>query len=72
MGEGDPGTSRGLVREGDAVSQYWFIHAHRASYSITMLCRLPDVARSGYYAWLLRGVDWAMAGHLVVPCRRPH
>lgn len=39
------------------MSRYWFIHAHRASYSITVLCRVLDVARSGYYAWLRRSVS---------------
>lgn len=39
------------------MSQYRFIHAHQASYPITVLCRVLDVARSGYDAWRRRGVS---------------
>lgn len=39
------------------MSQYRFIHAHQASYPIALLCRIVGVARSGYYAWLRRGVS---------------
>ena len=31
-----------------------FIDAEKASYPITMLCRLVDVSRAGYYAWCHR------------------
>jgi putative transposase len=31
-----------------------FIDAEKALYPITMLCRLVDVSRAGYYAWLRR------------------
>jgi len=31
-----------------------FIDAEKASYPITMLCRLVDVSRAGYYAWSCR------------------
>ena len=31
---------------------YEFIKAHRAEYSVQALCRVLDVAPSGYYAWL--------------------
>ena len=31
---------------------YEFIKAQRAAYSVQMLCRVLDVAPSGYYAWL--------------------
>ena len=31
-----------------------FIDAEQASYPITMLCRLVDVSRAGYYAWSRR------------------
>jgi putative transposase len=37
------------------VSRYRFIHAERATYPITRLCRTLGVARSGYYAWRRRG-----------------
>ncbi len=32
-----------------------FIDAEQASDPITMLCRLVDVSRAGYYAWAQRG-----------------
>ena len=31
---------------------YEFIKAHRSEYSVQALCRVLDVAPSGYYAWL--------------------
>ncbi len=39
------------------MSRYRFIAAHRATYPITVSCRVLGVARSGYYAWLCRGVS---------------
>ena len=39
------------------MSRYRFIHAERASYPVTLLCRVLVVARSGYYAWARRGVS---------------
>lgn len=39
--------SAGRVR-----TTYEFIKAHRARYSVQALCRVLDVAPSGYYAWL--------------------
>lgn len=39
--------SAGRVR-----TTYEFIKAHRATYSVQALCRVLDVAPSGYYAWL--------------------
>lgn len=39
------------------MSCYQFIEAEKAWYPITMLCRVLGVARSGYYAWLRRGVS---------------
>ena len=32
-----------------------FIDAEKATYPVTMLCRLVDVSRAGYYAWTQRG-----------------
>ncbi len=31
---------------------YEFIQAHRDEYRVQMMCRVLDVAPSGYYAWL--------------------
>jgi putative transposase len=39
------------------VSRYRFISAEKAHYPITILCRVLDVGRSGYYAWARRGVS---------------
>jgi len=39
------------------VSHYRFIHAERANYPVTILCRVLHIARSGYYAWTRRGVS---------------
>lgn len=39
------------------MSQYRFIQAHQASYSIVLMCRVLAVARSGYYAWQRRRVS---------------
>src|SRR3954469_25403934 len=39
-GAGDPPKSGGLLREGDPVSRYRFIHAERANYPVTLLCRV--------------------------------
>jgi transposase InsO family protein len=39
------------------VSRYRFIHAERATYPITLLCRVLAVTRSAYYAWAGRGVS---------------
>ncbi|TDD40267.1 IS3 family transposase [Saccharopolyspora elongata] len=35
--------------------RYRFISAHRAVYGVQRLCRVLEVARSGFYAWLGRG-----------------
>jgi putative transposase len=43
------------------VSRYRFIAAEKASYSVALLCRVLQVASSGYYAWRHRG-----------PSRRSH
>lgn len=39
------------------MSRYRFIAAERAHYPITILCRVLDVGRSGYYAWARREVS---------------
>jgi len=39
------------------MNRYRFIHAERANYPITMLCRVLRVARSAYHAWARRGVS---------------
>lgn len=31
--------------------KYQFIEAHRDQYPVTLMCRVLDIARSGYYAW---------------------
>lgn len=37
---------------GRARLTYEFIRAHGATFSVQALCRVLDVAPSGYYAWL--------------------
>jgi putative transposase len=32
--------------------KYTFIKAHRREFDTAMMCRLLDVSRSGFYAWL--------------------
>jgi len=39
------------------VNHYRFIHAERACYPVTLLCRVLAVARSAYYTWTRRGVS---------------
>jgi len=39
------------------VRRYRFIRAERATYPITMLCRVLHVSRSGYYTWARRGAS---------------
>lgn len=39
------------------MSRFAFIDGEKASYPITMLCRVLGIARSGYYAWRGRGVS---------------
>lgn len=43
-----PGRSR--TRRARRV--YEFIKAHRDEYDVLTMCRVLDVARAGYYAWL--------------------
>ena len=37
---------------GRVRSAYEFIKAHRDRYSVQMMCRVLEVAPSGYYDWL--------------------
>ena len=39
-------------RTGKVRTTYEFIKAHRRTFSVQALCRVLDVAPSGYYAWL--------------------
>ena len=58
------------------MSRYRCIHAERANYPITILCRVLVVARSAYYAWACRGVsararaDEEMAAHVAAAYAR--
>src|SRR5437762_5841156 len=42
---------------GRVRSTYAFIKAHRDRYSVQMLCRVLDVAVSGYYDWLKQPIS---------------
>ena len=37
---------------GRVVERYEFIRAHRSQYGVRTLCRVLEVAPSGYYAWI--------------------
>jgi transposase InsO family protein len=37
--------------------RYAFIRAHAAQYAITQLCRVLQVKRASYYAWVKRGIS---------------
>jgi hypothetical protein len=37
------------------VSRYRFIAAEKATYPVSLLCRVLDVSRASFYAWLERG-----------------
>ena len=44
-----------------ARTTYDFIKAQSATYPVRALCRLPEVAPSGYYAWLKKPLpNWAL------------
>ena len=45
------------VRIGRVRSLYEFINAHRGQYPVNAMCRLLDVAPSGYYDWLRQPVS---------------
>jgi putative transposase len=42
---------------GRVRSAYEFIKAHRDRYSVQMMCRVLEVAQSGYYDWLLQPIS---------------
>jgi putative transposase len=42
---------------GRVRSAYEFIKAHRTQYSVQMMCRVLEVAPSGYYDWLIQPVS---------------
>jgi putative transposase len=42
---------------GRVRSTYEFIKAHRNRYSVQMMCRVLEVAPSGYYEWLIQPVS---------------
>jgi putative transposase len=46
------GLSRGRVRE-----SYEFIKSHRQQYSVEAMCRILEVAPSGYYEWLQQPIS---------------
>lgn len=60
------------------MSRYRFILVERATYPITVLCRVLQVARSAYYAWARRGVsaraqaDEELAGRIAAAYTRSH
>jgi len=39
------------------VSVYEFIEGEKAEYPVSLMCRVLGVARSGYYAWKVRGIS---------------
>ncbi|MDX2055223.1 MAG: IS3 family transposase [Polyangiaceae bacterium] len=41
----------GLLREGNRVEIYRFIHAEKAEFEVSTLCRVLTVKPSAYYAW---------------------
>lgn len=41
---------------GRVRSAYEFIKTHREQYSVQLMCRVLEVAPSGYYDWLLQPV----------------
>src|SRR5438270_5168214 len=42
---------------GRVRSSYAFIKAHRDQYSVQMMCRVLEVAVSGYYDWLKQPIS---------------
>jgi hypothetical protein len=58
------------------VSRFRFISEHRAVYGVKRLCRVLNVSRSGFYAWLAgasgRAAQAAQEERLVTQIRRIH
>ena len=54
---GESPAYQSLLREGehDPVKCYRFVNAEKAHHPVAMLCRVIEVSRSGFYAWLGRG-----------------
>ena len=46
-----------VSRNGQVRGRYEFIKAHSREFDVRMMCRLLDVAPSGYYAWLQQPVS---------------
>ena len=55
---------------GRVRSAYEFIKAHRDRYSVQMMCRVLEVAQSGYYDWLLHRFRIALKRTAVSSARR--
>ncbi|MDH5669958.1 MAG: IS3 family transposase [Nitrospira sp.] len=52
-GAGHPKKSHRVLCEG-AAARYALMRTLRSQYSLRLLCRVPEVSRSGYYAWRIR------------------
>lgn len=37
------------------MSRYRFIEAEKANHPVSIICRVVEVSRAGYYAWVRRG-----------------
>ena len=46
--------------------RYQFIEEHRNDYPVTLLCRVMQVARSGYYAWRSEPLSLRKVANLVL------
>lgn len=44
-------------RDGRVRQIYQFIEAHRHQYSVEAMCRVLEVAPSGYYVWLKHSIS---------------
>jgi hypothetical protein len=44
-------------RAGSIRRRYEFIKAHQTEFAVQTMCRLLEVTRSGYYAWLKEPMD---------------
>ena len=62
----DAKTSAGRVRQG-----YQFIEAHRRQVSVQKMCKVLEVAASGYYEWLKQPIsNRGQEDARMVPSRR--